>query len=75
MSVTINYNPTNQNWIRAEDMIEGHAYVDQDMDVYICNPFDQIIAFSLCGKFVVFVSDKRDRFREVSLEITVDENV
>ena len=62
---------------RIEQMIEGKAYMDADGDIFICNRVDDVIAFSVCGTYVIgsIESDEdlaNRKLREVNLTITVE---
>ena len=71
MSVTI-IRPKNSGYsIRIEDFVRGKAYEGTDGDIYICNPYLHIMAFSICGQYNLD-NNCEECFREVNLEIEVN---
>jgi hypothetical protein len=73
MTVQIKRIPRKDNTIAACDMVEGNAYEDAGGIIYICNRYDSVIAFSICGRFVISAETTvltRQRFREVNITIT-----
>lgn len=56
--------------LRAEQMESGRAYECEHGDIYICNPYEDIIAFSVCGSLIV-LRDVVTRYREVDMTIQV----
>jgi len=63
----------------VRDLIEGRAYVELTQDrfahntVFICNRYDDLVAFSVCGDYVVQDVDTSYKFKEVTLNIEVIE--
>jgi hypothetical protein len=71
MAITI-INKSDDGFIITQDKIQdGKAYMDTSGDIYIGNKSRDIIAFSICGSFIVHDFSEA-RFREVNLTITVE---
>ena len=74
MTININFENSQTNLVKAEDTISGRAYINpQDsFTIYVCNPYNDVRLFSLCGDSLVFEKDYAQRlFEEVDLDITV----
>lgn len=51
------------------DLKKGRAYKSRVGVVYICNPYREIVAFSVCGALIVFDDEAHMLFKEIDLEI------
>jgi hypothetical protein len=70
MSVTIiDKKETDPYILKPCDLKEGRAYKSILGVVYICNPYREIVAFSVCGALIVLDDDAYMRFKEIDLEI------
>lgn len=71
--VKINFNEKCFLPLTTEKLIEGRAYTEVNFPntVYICNPYGEIQAFSICGRSIILKEDIR-KFIEVDLDIQVN---
>lgn len=72
MTITVRKVSPSEYPLCAEDMQEGHVYITKVGTIFICNPFQNVIAFSLCGTAVVTKGCSTGvRFLEVNLDASV----
>lgn len=75
MTITVNnvLNPIFD--ITPSDMLDGHAYIDREGTLYICNQIHfgtrKLAVVSVCGKYVVYTDNPDSNYREVNIEINI----
>lgn len=79
MAVNISFAAQKGFPLKAADILDGRAYITQDdpKTVFIGNRIggrndNVIVAFSVCGKMIIFLDNDCDRFQEVDISITVE---
>lgn len=65
----------NKKVLSANQLQQGKIYKYQNAEVYfVCNLYNEIIAFSLCGDYVVS-QGSGGKFVEVEAELTISEEI
>ena len=61
--------------IKARDMKDGHAYIDESHNIFIGNSIradnERIKGFSVCGSCIAWETDEESRYVEIDLDIIV----
>ena len=70
MTLTIEISSTPEYNLNVTDLEEGHIYKCTNGTIYICNPVGDIIAFSVCGKRIVYKSTSVN-FIEINATLTI----
>jgi hypothetical protein len=68
MTVIVKNQNTDRQTVKPWEMIQGNAYEDIYGNTYICNKYSAAVAFSICGKHLIF-NDSTGDYYDCTIEV------